>query len=139
MHSFDSVSQAYNFYCSKRLRGDPDHSLAPSYRIFFENVDRVTDNKGYRNSEPLHIKTLTITGLPVESLPCVDIFDTNGPVWSSHISYKQTNMCTWNQEYGDGFYKVMICVHSCIYSCKCLCVVVCLCVCVFVFTFICML
>ena len=105
--SFDSVARAYDFYCSKRLRGDHASSyLAPSYRILFENVDRVADNRGYRNSAPLHIKTLAITGLPVEDMPCVDIFDANGQVFSSHVSWKQTNICTWNADYGDGFYKV---------------------------------
>ena len=34
-------------YC--RLKGDPNHSLAPSYRTLFENVDKTVDGNGYLN------------------------------------------------------------------------------------------
>ena len=64
--------------------------------MLFENVDKIVENSGSINIEPLHIKTLTISGLPVEDIPCVDIFDLNGLVFSSHIGWKQTNLCTWN-------------------------------------------
>ena len=32
-----------------RLKGDPNHSLAPSYRTLFENVDKTVDSDGYLN------------------------------------------------------------------------------------------
>lgn len=89
-----------------RLKNDPQHTLAPSYRILFENVDRTVDSGGYYQTEPMHLKTLTIAGLPVDDVPCVEVWDLNGLVFSSHVGLNHTGNCTWNADYGDGFYRV---------------------------------
>lgn len=89
-----------------RLKGDPNHALDPSYRTLFSNVDKTVNNEGYLNSQPLHLKTLTIAGLPVEEIPCVEVWDLSGKIFSSHVGWKHTNMCTWNAEYGDGYFRV---------------------------------
>ena len=34
---------------------------------------------------PLHLKSVTLAGLPVEEVPCIEIHDTRGHVFSSHI------------------------------------------------------
>jgi hypothetical protein len=38
------------------------------------------DNDGYENVYPLHLKTITIAGLPVEEIPCVEVYDLSGKV-----------------------------------------------------------
>ena len=82
------------------------HSLAPSYRNLFINVDKTVDNNGYLNMNPCRLKTITIAGLPVDDIPCIEVWDINGVIYSSHIGHKAASTCTWNDEYSDGFYKV---------------------------------
>lgn len=67
------------FSCS-RLKGDPNYFMAPTYRTLFCNVDRTVDNDGYENALPLHLKTIALAGLPVEEIPCVEIWDLSGKV-----------------------------------------------------------
>lgn len=38
------------------------------------------DNDGYENELPLHLKTISIGGLPVEEIPCVEVYDLSGKV-----------------------------------------------------------
>jgi hypothetical protein len=63
-----------------RLKCDPNNSLAPSYKTLFDNVDRTVDCDGYENILPLHLKTITIAGLPVEDIPCLEVWDLSGKV-----------------------------------------------------------
>jgi hypothetical protein len=104
--AFEHASHAYDFYCSKRLKGDPAHSLAPSYRNLFTNVDKIVDNDGYLNTEPKYLKTITVAGLPVEEIPCIEVWDLNGMIFSSHSGWNADSSCTWNADYGDGFFKI---------------------------------
>lgn len=89
-----------------RLKGDPAHSLAPSYRNLFTNVDKTVDQDGYVSTNSKFLKTITIAGLPVEDIPCVEVSDIHGITYSSHVGWHANSSCTWNPEYGDGFYKV---------------------------------
>jgi len=100
---YSSLLLQYYYY---RLKEDPSHSLAPSYRTLFDNVDQTVDLQGYKNIYPLHLKTISIAGLPCEDVPCVEVWDSSGKIFSSHVGWKQTNMCTWNSEFGDGFFRV---------------------------------
>lgn len=104
--AFEHAAHAYDFYCSKRLKGDPAHTLAPSYRNLFTNVDKIVDNDGYANHDPRYLKTITIAGLPVEEIPCVEVWDINGMIFSSHTGWNADPSCTWNTDYGDGFFKI---------------------------------
>lgn len=61
---------------------------------------------GYPNVLPLHLKCVAISGLPVDEIPCVEIWDTTGVIFSSHSGLKSTNKCSWSNEYGDGFFRV---------------------------------
>jgi hypothetical protein len=90
-----------------RLKCDPSsHVLAPTYRMLFENVDKTVDNDGYLNMYPLHLKTITIAGLPLEEIPCLEVWDKHGKVFCSHVGWKHSSMCTWDAEYGDGYFQV---------------------------------
>ena len=81
--------------------------LAPSYKALFDNFDLLINNKGYSNSKGLHLKCLAISGLPVDDIPCVEIWETDKIVFSSHGSNnKVSNKCTWSSEYGDGFFRI---------------------------------
>lgn len=55
---------------------------------------------------PMYLKTLTVGGLPVEEIPCVEVWDLSGIVFASHVGLKPTSMCNWNAEYGDGLFKI---------------------------------
>eukprot|EP01038_Epipyxis_sp_PR26KG_P012149 gene12149-16266_t len=105
--AFEYSAQAYDFYCSKRLsKADSNQTLAPSYRILFENIDKAVNNGGYLNTYPMHLKTLTLSGLPVEELPCIEVWDLSGLIFSSHIGLNPTSMCDWHSEDGDGFFRI---------------------------------
>jgi hypothetical protein len=43
-------------------------------------VDHTVDNDGYENALPLHLKTITLAGLPVEDIPCLEVWDLSGKV-----------------------------------------------------------
>ncbi len=89
---------------------DGKPSLAPSYRALFENIDNVINYGGYPNLEPLYLKSVTIFGLPVDEIPCLEIWATDKIVFSSHVVSgtinKATNKCQWNSEFGDGSFRV---------------------------------
>lgn len=111
--AFLKTSQPLHFFLPKynkneicRSQSDSKPTLAPSYRILFENIDRAVDAGGYPNRKPLHLKCLAISGLPVDEIPCLEVWDVNGLVFNSHNGWKSTNKCTWSSEYGDGFFRV---------------------------------
>jgi hypothetical protein len=62
--------------------------------------------KGFPNSEPLHLKCISISGLPVDEIPCVEVWDTQGNIFNSHNGMVGNSNCTWSGEYGDGFFKI---------------------------------
>lgn len=80
--------------------------LAPSYNQLFANIDKTVENNGYSNTAPLHLKIITIQGLPVEDLPCIEVWDLNGLIFSSHSGRVVDSSCFWDSESGDAFFKV---------------------------------
>jgi hypothetical protein len=56
------------------------------------------DNDGYENVYPLHLKTITIAGLPVEEIPCVEVYDLSGKVIVFGVV---VGGYLWNGEGGD--------------------------------------
>jgi hypothetical protein len=94
------------FYVLHRWKGVPVGKLAPPFRNLFINVDKIVDNDGYINLEPGFLKTITIAGLPVDEIPCIEVWDLNGMVFLSHDGWSADSSCTWNAEYGDGFFKI---------------------------------
>lgn len=60
----------------------------------------------YPNRKPLHLKCIAISGVPLDEIPVVEVWDMNGIVFNSHNGWKSTNKCTWSGEYGDGFFRV---------------------------------
>ncbi len=89
-----------------RLSPDISHSLSPSYRNLFVNVDKTVDNDGFLNTDARFLRTITVAGLPVDDIPCIEVWDLNGLIFSSHNGSKASSSCTWNEEYSDGFYRV---------------------------------
>ena len=106
MGAFEQSSLAFDFFCSARSQTDVKPTLAPSYRILFENIDEAVNHGSYPNISTLHLKCVAISGLPVDEIPCVEIWDTTGVIFNSHSGLKSTNKCTWSSEYGDGFFRV---------------------------------
>lgn len=131
-----------SFFPHRLLKESSSHlPLAPSYKTLFENFDKTVNHNGYLNVLPLTMKTLTLSGLPTDEIPCVEIYDLNGLVFTSHqgqsivyfiscsvllsllfcplslflVSFshffpssgdKLIGMCTWDDEYGDGFFRI---------------------------------
>ena len=89
-----------------RLRLKTEPSLAPSYRILFDNVDNAVNNNGFPNPFPIHLKCIAISGLPVDDIPCVEVWDVEGSVYSSHVGMSNHRSCTWSPDYGDGFFRI---------------------------------
>ena len=104
--AFEHSSHAFDFFCSARLQSDTKPVLAPSYRILFENIDKAVDHGGYPNPQPMHLKCIAVSGLPVDEIPCVEVWDMAGQLFASHVQWKHTNKCTWSADYGDGFFRV---------------------------------
>ena len=90
-----------------RISRDVVPSLNPSYRILFENVDKAVEQGDYPNPFPLHLKCLAISSLPVEDVPCVEVWDRRGLVFSSHAGDAPVaDRSNWSAEFGDGFFHV---------------------------------
>ena len=80
--------------------------LAPSYRILFDNIDSTVNNESLPNVYPLHLKCILINGLPVDELPCMEVWDVNEPVFSSYEGMEPNKTCTWSADYGDGSFDI---------------------------------
>jgi len=106
--AFETTSHAFDFFCSSRAQADIKACLAPSYRILFENMDRLVDLRLRPHSRPIHLKTLAVSGLPVDEIPCVEVWDLTGQVYISHQNFKVKNISdnSWSAEYGDGIFRI---------------------------------
>lgn len=58
------------------------------------------------NVDSRFLRTITVAGLPVDDIPCIEVWDMNGIIFSSHHGSKPSASCSWNEEYSDGFYRV---------------------------------
>lgn len=104
MGAFEHSSDAFDFFCANRVRDHVAPALSPSYRILFENVDRFVNHGGSPNPFPLHLKCLALAALPVDEIPCVEVWDVTGLVYNSHSGAQQNDNCKWSEFYGDGLY-----------------------------------
>lgn len=99
-------TNAYGF----RLETSTMPVLAPSYRQFFDNIDSSMDMEGEDTSpKRLHLKSLTVAGLPVDDKPCVEVLTPDGIVFSSYplngvpVNKKES---IWSSEFGDGIFRI---------------------------------
>lgn len=62
--------------------------IPPSLRQFFKNFDEVVRSKRYPHPEPLLLKRVLLQGVPVDDMPCVDVWEhgdvVRRQVYSSH-------------------------------------------------------
>lgn len=112
MGSFQTSTDAFQFFCEARANSAP--VLSPSYRIFFSNFDTIVNSNGkFPNpSQCIHLSAISISGLPVDELPSIEIWDSlNGLIFSSHDIKSDENICiptdkcTWSDQYGDGYFS----------------------------------
>jgi len=104
--AFESSSDAFNFFTSARIKLQSTPSLAPSYRVLFENIDNTVNNKCLPNPYSLILKSISISGLPVDELPCIEVWDVTGPLFSSYEGVTPNKSCSWSAEYGDGHFII---------------------------------
>jgi hypothetical protein len=112
--AYATSTAAFDFFCQARAKSKP--VLSPSYCIFFQNFDLVVDRNGrFPNpSHCIHLTSVSISGLPVDELPSVEIWDScRGLVFASHActdgdgdcDLVPTAQCSWSDQFGDGLFR----------------------------------
>jgi protein tyrosine phosphatase len=86
INSFENSAAAFNFFCSKRIQSSNKPNLSPTYGLLFDNIDKVVNNNQYTNNEPMHLKFISLSGLPLDEIPCLELWDKNGIYLSIHLS-----------------------------------------------------
>ncbi|KAL9179362.1 hypothetical protein ACHAXT_008652 [Thalassiosira profunda] len=84
---------------------DISSHIPPSLRQFFGNFDEVVQRKHYPYPEPLMLQSIHLQGVPVDDMPCVDIWE-HGDVIRRQIysSHDDVTMNEWDDE--EGSYKI---------------------------------
>eukprot|EP00968_Pinguiococcus_pyrenoidosus_P019333 scaffold2094_cov239-Pinguiococcus_pyrenoidosus.AAC.7 len=107
----ESVAAGFNAFC-RRLGGvglpgaprrSPVEGLPPSVRTFFQNFNGLVETERWPSTKPLLLKNVLVDGVPVDDLPCLDIFDHNGLIFESH-DHEKTHQ--WQEDSGQGVYHV---------------------------------
>lgn len=114
MKSFELANEAFLFYCSLKSTNEiaPISSINPSHLLFFENIDLTMNNSRLNHNistKILHLKNISIKGLPVDDMPCIEIFNTDSMIFSSNdANSNSVNQSKWTSEFGDGSYRINI-------------------------------
>jgi hypothetical protein len=108
----DALS-GFDIFCHRRgIKSSSSNSLddisshiPPSLRQFFSNFDELVTKKQYPYPEPLMLQSIQLQGVPVDDMPCVDIFE-YGDVMKQQIysSHDDTSLNEWDDE--EGTYKI---------------------------------
>jgi len=123
--SFDGFQTFCQLRCetlSPRLQSKDSiaASIPPSLRQFFRNFDDCVELGGFPNPEPLLLKAVTVTGVPVDDMPVLDIFSAkrllytssetagaqDGAVEGGEVVGSDASDLQWEDE--DGFYRTML-------------------------------
>eukprot|EP00956_Cyclotella_meneghiniana_P007028 scaffold9485_cov69-Cyclotella_meneghiniana.AAC.5 len=79
--------------------------IPPSLRQFFKNFDEVVRSKRYPHPEPLLLKRVLLQGVPVDDMPCIDIWE-HGDV-ARHQVYSSHDDITLNEwDDDEGCYNI---------------------------------
>ena len=123
----DAVRVSTNHDHDSNLPSDGKSSgsnvLAPSYQLLFRNIDAffhshlspslgAATHSFLANERYSFLKVITVSGLPVEEMPCVEVFDLTGVVFHSHSEENNRLMCRWSNDDGDGFFRVAKHLHG---------------------------
>jgi len=117
--AYATSTAAFDFFCQARAKSKP--VLSPSYCIFFNNFDLIVDRHGQfpNPSHCVHLTSVSISGLPVDELPSVEVWDScRGLVFASHAraggerndsdecaDLVPSDQCTWSDQFGDGLFS----------------------------------
>jgi hypothetical protein len=84
---------------------DISSHIPPSLRQFFSNFDELVSRMEYPHPRPLMLQSIQLQGVPVDDMPCVDIFE-YGDVMKQQIysSHDDTSLNEWDDE--EGTYKI---------------------------------
>lgn len=103
----------FDLFCHRRgIKSSSSNSLddisshiPPSLRQFFSNFDELVAKKQYPYPKPLMLQSIQLQGVPVDDMPCVDIFE-YGDVMKQQIysSHDDTSLNEWDDE--EGVYKI---------------------------------
>ena len=79
--------------------------VPPSIHRFFRNFDIALDVGSFPSTKPVLLKYILVRGMPVEDLPCIDLWDTSrGHFFASHREPEANR--AWEGEDGRGLYRV---------------------------------
>ena len=77
---------------ANRSKQDVASLIPPSLLQLFHNFDDLIELRAWPNPQSLRLRAITLTGVPVDDLPVVEIWDgATGRVYSSHDSNTATN------------------------------------------------
>ncbi|GMI09629.1 hypothetical protein TrVE_jg9695 [Triparma verrucosa] len=104
----DSSFDGFNLFCSRRCsnlstRKSISNSIPPSLKQFFRNFDDCCELSGFPNPSTLTLKSIGISGVPVDDIPCIDIWSSSSQIYSSS-AVDSESLQQWDEE--SGFYKI---------------------------------
>ncbi|KAL7489856.1 hypothetical protein ACHAW6_015582 [Cyclotella cf. meneghiniana] len=106
----DAMS-GFELFCERRgispglhqQHGERDMSghIPPSLRQFFRNFDEVVELRRYPHPEPLLLQFVRLQGVPVDDMPCIDIWE-HGDVARHQIysSHDDVTLNEWDDDEG---------------------------------------
>eukprot|EP00804_Cyclotella_cryptica_P000890 CCRYP_001117-RB/>CCRYP_001117-RB protein AED:0.15 eAED:0.22 QI:0/1/0.78/1/1/0.92/14/0/3367 len=106
----DAMS-GFELFCERRgispglhqQHGERDMSghIPPSLRQFFRNFDEVVELKRYPHPEPLLLQCVRLQGVPVDDMPCIDIWE-HGDVARHQVysSHDNVELNEWDDDEG---------------------------------------
>lgn len=109
--SFITTTEAFHTFCKTRSISIP--TLPASYRIFFNNFDKLMD-KNFKSKLPIdyYLSDIAISNCPVDQLPSIEIWDSlGGKVFHSHEEGNYTwgiNLaapCIFSSQTGCSYYS----------------------------------
>ncbi|KAL7503452.1 hypothetical protein ACHAXN_001244, partial [Cyclotella atomus] len=101
----DALS-GFELFCERRgitpgIQDNMSGSLPPSLRQFFKNFDAVVNLKRYPHPQPLLLKSVQLQGVPVDDMPCIDIWE-HGDVARHQVysSHDDVTLNEWDDDEG---------------------------------------
>ena len=108
----DALS-GFDIFCHRRgIKSSSSNSLddisshiPPSLRQFFSNFDELVARKHYPYPEPLMLHSIHLQGVPVDDMPCVDIFEYGDVIKQQiYLSHDDISLNEWDDE--EGIYNI---------------------------------
>jgi len=107
----ESTIKGFEMFCVKRMKKGqaPDISKLPPYLFnFFGNFDATLQSLTYPNEVPLCLRGVAIAGVPVQTLPEMDVWNLKNKIYSS----TEADAVTKDWKNSEGFYRINQVLHG---------------------------